>query len=60
MSSLVVVGYNDIHKADEVCLQLWKLSREYLLDLEDAVVDVKDEKAKFNYIRRSTLHLLVR
>ena len=60
MSSLVVVGYNDIHKAVEVCLQLWKLSREYLLDLEDAVVDVKDEKAKFNYIRRSTLHLLVR
>ena len=46
MSTLVVVGYNDIHKAEEVRLQLWKLQREYLLDLEDAVVVVKNEKGK--------------
>ena len=46
MSTLVVVGYNDIHKAEEVRLQLWKLQREYLLDLEDAVVVVKDAKGK--------------
>lgn len=46
MSTLVVVGYQDIHKAEEVRLQLWKLQRDYLLDLEDAVVVVKDENGK--------------
>lgn len=46
MSTLIVVGYNDIHKAEEVRLQLWKLQRDYLLDLEDAVVVVKNDKGK--------------
>jgi uncharacterized membrane protein len=46
MSTLVVVGYKDIHKAEEVRLQLWKLQRDYLLDLEDAVVVVKNDKGK--------------
>ena len=46
MSTLIVVGYKDIHKAEEVRLQLWKLQRDYLLDLEDAVVVVKDIKGK--------------
>lgn len=46
MSTLIVVGYKDIHKAEEVRLQLWKLQRDYLLDLEDAVVVVKDDKGK--------------
>jgi len=30
MSTLVVVGYDDIYKAEEVRLQLWKLQRDYL------------------------------
>ena len=46
MSTLVVVGYDDIYKAEEVRLQLWKLQRDYLLDLEDAVVAVKNDKGK--------------
>jgi len=46
MSTLIVVGYHDIHKAEEVRLQLWKLQRDYLLDLEDAVVAVKNDKGK--------------
>ncbi len=46
MSILVVVGYKDIHKAEEVRLQLGKLQRDYLLDLEDAVVVVKNDKGK--------------
>ena len=46
MSTLVVVGYKDIHKAEEVRLQLWKLQRDYLLDLEDAVVVIKNDKGK--------------
>jgi len=46
MSILIVVGYQDIHKAEEVRLQLGKLQRDYLLDLEDAVVVVKNDKGK--------------
>jgi uncharacterized membrane protein len=46
MSTLVVVGYNDPYKAEEVLFKLRKLQSEYLLDLEDAVVAVKDEKGK--------------
>jgi hypothetical protein len=46
MSTLVVVGYDDPCKAEEVRLKLRKLQSEYLLDLADAVVAVKDEKGK--------------
>jgi uncharacterized membrane protein len=46
MSTLVVVGYDDPYKAEEVRLKLRKLQSEYLLDLEDAVVVVKDENGK--------------
>jgi uncharacterized membrane protein len=46
MSTLVVVGYDEPFKAEEVRIQLQKLHREYLLDLEDAVVAFKDEKGK--------------
>jgi len=46
MSTLVVIGYDDRFKAEEVRLRLMKLQQEYLIDLEDAVVAVKDEKGK--------------
>ena len=46
MSTLVVVGYNDIYKAEEVRIKLWKLQLDYLVDMEDAVVVVKDAKGK--------------
>lgn len=50
MSHLVVIGYDDMHKADEVRLTLVKLQQEYLIDLEDAVTVVKkpDGKVKLN------------
>lgn len=46
MSILVVVGYKESYKAEEVRLHLWKLQRDYLLDLEDAVVVVKNAEGK--------------
>src|SRR6476646_1967415 len=46
MSTLIVVGYDDPFKAEEVRLKLRKLQSEYLLDLEDAVVVVKDDQGK--------------
>lgn len=46
MSTLVVIGYNDLYKAEEVRLMLLKLQKDYLIDMEDAVVAVKDDKGK--------------
>ena len=46
MSTFAAIKYDDPHKALEVRLALVKLQREYLIDLEDAVVAVKDEKGK--------------
>lgn len=46
MSNLVVIGYDDQFKAEEVRLMLWKMQKEYLIDLEDAVVAIKDDKGK--------------
>jgi len=46
MSTLVVVGYDDPFKAEEVHLKLLKMQRDYLIDLEDAVFAVKDKNGK--------------
>jgi len=46
MSDLLVVGYDDKHQADEVRLRLIKLQREYLVDLADAVVAVRQADGK--------------
>ncbi len=46
MSTLVVIGYNEPFKAEEVRLSLRKMQLDYLIDLEDAVVAVKDAKGK--------------
>jgi uncharacterized membrane protein len=46
MSNLVVIGYDDPFKAEEVRLMLRKMQKDYLIDLEDAVVAVKNEKGK--------------
>jgi uncharacterized membrane protein len=46
MSTLVVVGYDDPYKAEEVRLKLLKMQRDYLIDMEDAVFAVKDKNGK--------------
>ena len=46
MADLVVIEYDDEFKAHEVRLTLAKLQQEYLIDLADAVVAVKDAKGK--------------
>ena len=48
MSTLVVIGYDNEFKAEEVRLTFRKLQKEYLIDLEDAVVAVKDANGKVN------------
>jgi len=56
MSTLVVIEYEDLHKAEEVRLLFLKMQKDYLIDLEDAVVAVKntDGKVKLNQIRNLT------
>lgn len=46
MSKLIVIAYPDQHKAHEVRLTLARLQKEYLIDLEDAVVVTKDPAGK--------------
>ncbi len=46
MADLIVIEHDDMHKAEEVRLTLQKMQRDYLVDLADAVVAVKDEKGK--------------
>jgi uncharacterized membrane protein len=46
MSTLAVIGYDNEFKAEEVRLTLRKLQKDYLIDLEDAVVAVKDAQGK--------------
>jgi uncharacterized membrane protein len=55
MSILVVVTYDDLYKAEEVRLKLRKLQSEYLLDLEDAVVAVKNDKGNVKLNRAVNL-----
>ncbi|MCX7111235.1 MAG: DUF1269 domain-containing protein [Proteobacteria bacterium] len=56
MSVLIVIGYEDPFKAEEVRLKVMKLQRDYLIDLEDAVVAVKEKngKVKLNQIHHMT------
>jgi len=46
MNTLIVIGYPDVDQAEEVRLKLRKLHRDYLIDLDDAVVAVKDAGGK--------------
>jgi uncharacterized membrane protein len=46
MSTLVVISYPEAAKAEEVRQKLIQMQKDYLIDLEDAVVAVKDTKGK--------------
>lgn len=46
MAEFVAIEYDDPNKAHEVRLAMLKLQKEYLIDLEDAVVAVKNDKGK--------------
>jgi uncharacterized membrane protein len=50
MATLIVIDYESEVKAEEVRLALLKMQKEYLIDLHDAVVVVRDEKGKVRRI----------
>ncbi len=55
MSELVVIGFDKVEEADAVLLKLEKLQKEYLVDLEDAVIVVRDEQGKVHLKQRFNL-----
>lgn len=46
MAELIVVGFEDPFQADRALTELARLQQEYLIDLEDAVVAVRDQAGK--------------
>ena len=46
MSDLVVIAFPTEAKAEEVRQKLFAMQKEYLLELDDAVVAVKDAKGR--------------
>jgi uncharacterized membrane protein len=46
MSNLIVIGFDDEHTAFKMRVELVKLQKEYLIDMEDVVVVTKDDNDK--------------
>lgn len=46
MSDLIVVGFDGVDEADKVLAKLNGLTKEHLVDLEDAVVVIRDKDGK--------------
>ena len=55
MSNLVVIGFNDEHRADEILLTLRRLEHEDLMDLEDAAVVIKQRDGRVIFRRSHNL-----
>ena len=58
MSTLIAVGYDDPFKAEEVRIKLQKMQKAYLIDLEDAVVAIKNPKGKIKLDQQYNLTAL--
>ena len=50
MSELLVIGYEDETTANHVLEELQRLQRDYLIDLEDAAVIIRDQRGKVRTI----------
>ncbi|MBV9874255.1 MAG: DUF1269 domain-containing protein [Verrucomicrobia bacterium] len=55
MSNLFVIGFDEPHKAEELCLKVHELQNKYVIDLRDMVVAVKDEKGKVRLHHKGSL-----
>ncbi len=55
MTNLVVIAFDEQHKAEEMRLKLLKMQKDYLVDLEDAAVAIKDDQGK---VRLNQMHNL--
>src|SRR3954447_6486002 len=48
MAELVVIGFDNVTEADRVLMELGRLQKEYLIDLGDAVVAIRQPDGKVN------------
>ena len=48
MSDLIVVGFSDTEKADRALTKMVSLSKEHLVELEDAVIVVRNAEGKIH------------
>jgi hypothetical protein len=48
MAELVVVAFDNVTEADRALMELARLQKEYLIDLEDAVVAIRQPDGKVN------------
>ena len=55
MSNLVVIGFDSEDKAFELRAELVKLQKEYLIEMEDAVVVTKDDNGKVKLHQASNI-----
>ena len=55
MPNLFVIGFDGPHQAEELCLKIQELQSKYVIDLQDMVVAVKDEKGKVKLDYKETL-----
>jgi uncharacterized membrane protein len=55
MSNLVVIGFDSESKAFELRAELVKLQKEYLIEMEDAVVVTKDDNGKVKLHQASNI-----
>lgn len=46
MAELIVVGFDDVHAADRALTELGRLQTDYLIDLEDSVVAIRDAEGR--------------
>jgi uncharacterized membrane protein len=46
MAELIVIGFDDPNEADRALIELQRLQKEYLVDLEDAVVVIREQDGK--------------
>lgn len=51
MSTLIVIVYPDEHQAEQVRLDFIKMQKEYLLNLEDAVIAIKKPDGKVKLLQ---------
>lgn len=58
MSDLVVIGFDGPLKAEEVLWRLRALKRQHLIDLEDAVVAVRDQAGEVQFRQSFNLTML--
>lgn len=57
MSTLIVIAFKDKLKAEEVLLELKKLEKEYVVDLEDAAIVTKDDEGQIKIKQTHNLTL---